>query len=89
MKHFVINDSNDSLLKAFKPRDYKKFSNEMLLKLKKAFDENHYPNKEFLEQFALESNETVRRIENWFRCERKKQFQIGAICYEVIIFIFF
>lgn len=65
MKNFSITASKDSLLQAFKPRNYKKLSNEVLSKLQEAFKKNHYFNKESLENLAKELQETVPRTESW------------------------
>ena len=89
MKNLSITaDSKDSLLQAFKPRNYKKLSNEALSKLKESFTKNRYPNKESLEKLAQELQETFPRIESWFRSQRKKQFQKGSLWSMVIFFNF-
>lgn len=90
MKNLSPPASNDSLLQAFKPRNYKKLSNEVLTKLKEAFKTNHYPNKKSLEELAQELQETAHRIESWFRTERKRQFRAGSlrskVCFLLIYF---
>lgn len=78
----------DSILQSYKPRKYKVFSSEQLHKLHETFQKCHYPTKERIEDLAKESNETIERIDNWFRAERKKRIGLGKMSYEVNFFFF-
>ena len=81
--------SKCSLLEAFKPRKYMKLSNEVLQELKEEFKKNQYPTKEFLDEISRKCVYTSEQIKNWFRAERKKKFQLGAMSYQVdLIFEF-
>ena len=53
--------------------------------MKETFSRTIYPKRDFLEQIAKDSNESLERVETWFRAERKKQLELGKIKYEVII----
>ena len=52
--------------------------------MKETFSRTIYPKRDFLEQIAQDSNESLERIETWFRAERLKQLELGKIKYEVI-----
>lgn len=61
-----------------------KLSPTVLLELKQAFAKNKYPTKAELNELAQRSSESSLKIRNWFRAERKKHFDLGALKYEVI-----
>ena len=61
-----------------------KLSPQLILELKEAFAKNKYPKQELLDEFAQKSSGSSEKIRNWFRAERKKHFDLGALNYEVI-----
>lgn len=71
---------------AFKSKKYTKLTQKVINELEEDFNKNHYPSKELLEKLAQKYNETYGRIKNWFRTQRKKMFDVGALNYEVIHF---
>lgn len=51
--------------------------------MKEMFKRNIYPEKETISELARDWNESIERIETWFRAERKKQSELGKIKYDV------
>lgn len=59
---------------------------QVIDELEEVFKGDHYPSKESLQELARKYSETYARIKNWFRTQRKKMFDVGALNYEVIKF---
>ena len=84
--HSKIKNKKESYLLAFKSKKYTKLTQQVLNELEEYFNKNHYPSKELLEELAQKYNQAYARIKNWFRTQRKKMFDVGALNYEVIKF---
>lgn len=53
--------------------------------MKEVYNNSPFPKKESLEDLAKEISESIERIETWFRAERKRNFDLGKIKYEVFL----
>lgn len=56
------------------------------------FSKNKYPKREEIEFLAAKFSESFARVRNWFRSQRKNQFDKGTLLHDVlntILFILF